>query len=387
MYALFVRHIVVVSPLLIRFSGEIMKIRLFPWPALPGMAGGEIPDAPGRVPPVGIGAARWRVSLFFLLLLMTIAAKSAEHRWVLSLPWVPQAQFAGIYWAKEKGLFNRQGLQVELRHRTAETPIFDALKSPESDLVIAPLVTALKARDAGLEVVNLAQISQESSLLLVARSNSGLTDLRNFRLPDRRARVGIWSVNFDVLPRIFLSRNKLDVEVFPVNDGVGLFLWGALDAVTAMEYNEFYQLLAAGLRPEELIRYRLRDYGLNVPEDGLYALEETFRRYPEDCEALRNALISGWQEALRQPAEALELVREECERHHCRYDPAQQKWMLYAFGQNLKTDDQKVCGRLSRHNYDVAVQLLKKYGEIQNAAPFETFFPLSPAPEEGELNR
>ena len=54
------------------------------------------------------------------------------------MPWIPQAQFAGIYYAKEAGVFARYGLDVRIRHRLTEVDIFDYLKDPESELVVAP---------------------------------------------------------------------------------------------------------------------------------------------------------------------------------------------------------------------------------------------------------
>lgn len=58
---------------------------------------------------------------------------------------LPQAQFAGVYYAKEAGIFEKYGLSVEIRHKTAELSIIDYLTQKRSEFIVAPLATALLA--------------------------------------------------------------------------------------------------------------------------------------------------------------------------------------------------------------------------------------------------
>ena len=62
-----------------------------------------------------------RVFPAVLALLFAAAGAAAENRTVsITMTWQPQAQFAGIYYAKEAGIFAKYGLDVEIRHKTAE---------------------------------------------------------------------------------------------------------------------------------------------------------------------------------------------------------------------------------------------------------------------------
>lgn len=229
-------------------------------------------------------------------------------------------------------------------------------------------------------LVNIAQFSQNSSVMLVAAAPGvGRLGQLNSRRPDgSRRRVGVWRFNFDTLPKIFLARQKLDVDIVPVNSGISLFLWDAVDALAVMSYNEYYQILAAGFNPEELIRFRLRDYGLNIPEDGLYALRETVRRCPEECRLMRLAILEGWRLAMKHPNEALKYIRLYCDRENSAFDVAHQRWMLGAYSKELELGNPQLRGKLQRKSYDSTVKLLTRHGELASAPSYEDFCPALP---------
>ena len=77
---------------------------------------------------------------------------------------------------------------------------------------------------------------------------------------------------------------------------------------TFMRYNEYHTLLAAGLDPDDLTVFALADGGLGLPEDGLYCLDDTWRRDPDLCRAVARASVEGWLYAFAHPDEALDIV-------------------------------------------------------------------------------
>ncbi len=318
-----------------------------------------------------------RCAVLLLTTASVLTADAAEKQYTLMLPWKPQAQFAGYYYAAEHGIFSRRGLDVEVRHTSPGNSVFDALRKSECDFLVAPLLAAIEATNSGLEPVNIAQLSCNSSILLVGRRRAGIgreaETLQRFG-PDLRCAV--WSGDSGLLPELFLQRFAPAATRIPINDGIALFLWEGAEFISVMEYNEYYLLLAAGISPGELICFRMRNFSLNIPEDGLYADAGTVRRNPDVCRAMRAAVLEGWREALRNPAEALRLVRRECRKLDYPFDPAHQSWMLRHFGADLELNDPRRNGTLEQRNYTDAVQLLKRSGRIRTAPDFKTFAPL-----------
>ncbi|MDR0932692.1 MAG: ABC transporter substrate-binding protein [Victivallales bacterium] len=316
------------------------------------------------------------LSAFFLIVLAT-AVVADDRSWLITMTWQPQAQFAGIYYAKEAGIFAKYGLNVEINHKTPELAIVDYLTRKRSEFIVAALGTALVERSKGIPLVNICQINQESNAMLVGSRKSGiahLKDLKTLTAANKPRRFGIWEVDFGAVPLAFLRQHGVDGEIVPVNTDIALLLWGAVDVICAMEYNEFYQLLAAGYESNELVYFRMRDYQLNIPEDGLYTLDSIASANPKICRAMRKAVIEGWRAALANPEQALQYVRMYCERNHSRFDPAQQRWMLTIFGKSLGLNTTH-AGSLAPAAYDFAVRIFKRYGFINKNVDYRDFCP------------
>src|SRR5690606_36243994 len=47
------------------------------------------------------------------------------------------------------------------------------------------------------------------------------------------------------------------------------------DCIAVMTYNEYGQVLDAGIAPEDLVTFKYEDQGVATLEDGFYALEST----------------------------------------------------------------------------------------------------------------
>ena len=52
---------------------------------------------------------------------------------------------------------------------------------------------------------------------------------------------------------------------------------GQADCVSTMTYNEYWQIIDAGLTPEELVVFKYEDQGVATLEDGIYVLGENLK--------------------------------------------------------------------------------------------------------------
>lgn len=83
--------------------------------------------------------------------------------------WSPQSQFAGYYVALDKGIYARHGIDLKILRAGPGCSPAEALNIGTTDFAILWLTTALQHRSAGTELVNLAQIVQQSSMLLISK--------------------------------------------------------------------------------------------------------------------------------------------------------------------------------------------------------------------------
>ena len=132
----------------------------------------------------------------FLLCLFTVfaaRARAAESATVSFLPqWQPQAQFAGYYFAYEKGFYRERGLDVRILRGGAERPPSEMLAQGRVDFTTIQLTAGIVRRARGVKLVNVCQIAQHSALMLIARKSSGIIEPQDIN----GKKVGLWGEDF-----------------------------------------------------------------------------------------------------------------------------------------------------------------------------------------------
>ncbi len=142
-----------------------------------------------------------------------------------------------------------------------------------------------------------------------------------------------------------------------------------------MRYNEYHWLLQHGVREEDLTVFPLADYGVPVPEDGIYALESTWESDPALCSAFARASLKGWEYAKANPDEALDATMTRVEEAKLPTNRPHMRWMLEGILDSTFPDSNGgwTFGSLSRGSYEASCAMLIKYGVIATAPDYKTF--------------
>ena len=286
--------------------------------------------------------------------------------------------------AKEKGYFRDAGLpEVKIQWRSKGDSSSGPLAKGEIDFCTGWLAQMIVARTKGQDVVNVAQIMQTSALMLVTRRSSGIRKPRDL---DGK-RVGLWGGGLDIQPRAFFSKLGIKPNVIMQSYSMVPFLRGAVDAASAMRYNEYHMLLEAGLREDELCTFLLADHGMDFPEDGIYCTAATRRDRAKECSALVSACLKGWAYAFAHEAETLDIVMKNCDRAHVSTNRNHQRWMLRemaAFVQHRVGPDPARWGALTRSAYEHVANTLRDQKLIESPPLFEELYrPAVPAKQAG----
>lgn len=310
-----------------------------------------------------------------LVVLPSRGARAQELKKAVILPqWEPQAQFAGIYMAEATGIYARHGVDMTVLRGGPERPPHVLLASGEADFATMFLTTAVKLASQGEELVNLAQIVRRSSLMLVAKKARGIlkpADLRG-------GCISSWGPEFFIQVGGFLRRHRINVGIVQQGYSVDLFLRDAVDAVSAMWYNEYHTILNSGLDPEDLTVFAMSDYGLDYPEDGLYCTRATLERDPELCCAVAKATLEGWRHAFEHPEETLDKVMEHVEQAKLPTNRVHQRWMLARMRDIIAPEGGATMGPLSREEYLSVAKAMVEAELIGSFPPYEEFHALCP---------
>ena len=288
----------------------------------------------------------------------------------LGLVWVHQAQFAGYYMAKDHGIYRKYNLDVDLRPGGPGIQHLKNLTSGKLDFCSIWLSGAIEARSQGVPLVNLAQILQRSALLLVTDIDSGIETLKDL---DGRT-VGLWGAQFSLAPLALFRREGIQPRVVNQNVSISPFLRGAVDAAAAMRYNEYHQIYQAGMDFNIIRVFDLAKLGMNFPEDGLYAMESTWRDRRDVCRRFVQASLEGWRMAISQPELALNAIMARVAADKLATNRPHQAWMLKIINQNVMYGVKKGdMGRLSPQDYQLVGRVLQERKIIDNIPPIDEF--------------
>ena len=245
-------------------------------------------------------------------------AMAASGAWAmddvtLQLKWVTQAQFAGYYVALERGYFEEEGLNVTIRPGGPDIAPPQVIAGGGADVIVEWMPAALAAREAGLPLVNIAQPFKSSGMMLTCLAETGITGPEDF--PGRT--LGVWFFGNEFPFLSWMSTLGIPTEGGP--DGVEVLRQGfnvdpllqrQADCISTMTYNEYWQVIDAGISEDELVTFKYEDQGVATLEDGLWVLEDRLEDpdFVDKMARFVRASMRGWDWAQENPEEAAMIV-------------------------------------------------------------------------------
>jgi len=233
----------------------------------------------------------------------------------LQLQWVTQAQFAGYYVAKDKGFYDAEGLDVTILPGGPDIAPPQVLAGGGADAMLNWMPSALSAREKGLPVVNIAQPFKTSGLMLTCWKDTGIEGPQDFI----GKTIGVWFFGNEYPFLSWMSQEGIPtdggddgVTVLKQGFNVDPLLQRQADCISTMTYNEYGQVLDAGVSPDELVTFKYEDMGVATLEDGIWVLEENLEDevFVDKMTRFVRASMKGWKYAEENPAEAAEIIIE-----------------------------------------------------------------------------
>jgi len=231
----------------------------------------------------------------------------------VQLKWVTQAQFAGYYAAKARGFYGAEKLDVTIRPGGPDIVPEQVVAGGGAQFGLDWLPSLLSARERGAPLVNIAQVFAYSGMREIAFKSSGIkggADLRG-----RKVAVWFGGNEFELLATLEKYRidPKKDVTLVQQPFDMNLLLQKKVDAAAAMTYNEYKQVLDAGVKPDDLVLIDFNKEGTAMLEDGIFSRADYLRSAKNKEIAARfvRASLRGWEFCRDKPAECVDVVLKE----------------------------------------------------------------------------
>jgi len=290
----------------------------------------------------------------------------------IALQWLPQSQFAGFYMARDQGLYLEAGLDVSLIHTGPGPSPLDFIERDDSDFATLFLADAIVASEK-YGLINIAQLAQRSTLMLVGFKDMGILKPADL---DGKA-VSYWQSAFSAAFEAFFRQQGLHPIAVPQHYSVNLFLRRGVAACAVMEYNEYHRIFQAGVDFDELTIFRMADFGLGFPEDGLYTTATFAQQHPDICRTLRQATMAGWEYARTHPEKAVDTVLRESRQAEVPANRPHARWMLdHLLLSIFPADETGQPGTLKKTEYTATANSLVNSGLLLRIPPYTQFAPL-----------
>jgi NitT/TauT family transport system substrate-binding protein len=240
---------------------------------------------------------------------------NAADKVTLQLKWVTQAQFAGYYVAKDKGFYEEEGLDVEIKPGGPDIAPAQVIAGGGADVIVDWMPSALATREKGVPLVNIAQPFKKSGMMLTCLKESGVKTPEDFK----GKTLGVWFFGNEYPFLSWMSHLKIPtdggpngVTVLKQGFNVDPLLQKQAACISTMTYNEYWQVIDAGIKPEDLITFKYEDQGVATLEDGLYVLQDklTDSAFKDKMVKFVRASMKGWKYAEENPDEAADIVLE-----------------------------------------------------------------------------
>ena len=249
------------------------------------------------------------LQISFVLLLLNIAGcesrgtkptatnsnTPAKDKVVLMLNWYPEAEHGGFYAAKVHGIFDRYGLDVEIRPGGPNAPVVQELLTGRVQFGIANASDALLYRQQDAKVVALLAPIRNSPRCILVREDSGVTELSGLEGMTLQANQGRPFLDF------MKSKNLLEgVQVVPYGGSVAKLV---ADKNTAMQGYSFSEPFMAKQQSASVRVLMLSDIGYNPYASCLICTEEYLTANADIVSRMTAASQEGWQQYFKSATE------------------------------------------------------------------------------------
>ncbi|MCG6202143.1 diguanylate cyclase [Psychromonas antarctica] len=242
------------------------------------------------------------IALFIVLLTDHSQATEIRDSVSLQLLWKHQFQFAGYYIAKEKGFYERENLEVEIREYQYGMSIVKTIIDKEADFAVGRS-SILVNKGNGSPITALYATFQKSPLMLITRGDiSSPAELKGKRIMLTNDALDVAELQAMLLKAGISTTDYIHQDhTFNILDLIN----NNTDVMGAYVANEPFQMRRLK-QPYSIIHPE--DYGFDMYSDILFTHNQTITDNPVLTQKFIDASVKGWRYAFNHIEETAKLI-------------------------------------------------------------------------------
>ena len=230
-----------------------------------------------------------------------------------TLDWKIQGIHSWYYWAKEKGYFAAEKLDVTIDQGEGSAATVTRVMSGAYDAGFGDMNAiiqnaATKPADAPLMVY---MIYNRAPFALLTKATSPIKSFKD--LVGKKLGTPPGGASFKLLPLMAKQNGidyaKLDILNVAPNLQEQLLLQGQVDAIAIFTATSYMNLVSLGLDPDKDFRWiYYADSGVDLYSNGIMVSQKLAKEKPEAVKGLVRAINRALKEAVANPDAAIELL-------------------------------------------------------------------------------
>ncbi|MBL34127.1 MAG: nitrate ABC transporter substrate-binding protein [Oceanospirillaceae bacterium] len=219
--------------------------------------------------------------------------------------WYAQAEHGGFYQAKATGIYEKYGLDVEIKMGGPQVNGMQLLVAGRVDMLMGYPMASINAVSEGLPVVTVAGVFQKDPQSIIAHPGiESLQEIADKKMPTYIAT----SAHTSFYPWLKAKYGFTDDMIRPYTFSVAPFL--ADKGIVQQGYvtSEPYAIEQGGVKPSVFL---MADYGYPPYAETIETTQKMLKKDPELVKKFVQATMEGWASYFKDPAPGNKLIKED----------------------------------------------------------------------------
>jgi NitT/TauT family transport system substrate-binding protein len=262
-----------------------------------------------------------RLTTFFalaacLMLPLTATATAAPLKIKFTLDWKLQGLHAPYYWAKAKGYFEAENLDVSIDQGEGSAATVTRVMSGAYDAGFGDINAIIQnaATRRGETPVMVYMVYNKAPFALLSKATGPIRTLKDLEGAKLGSPAG--GASFKLLP-LLAKQNGVDYGKIAITQVAPalqeqILLQGQVDAVAVFTATSYLNLVSLKLDPDKDFRWMYySDFGLDLYSNGIMVSPKLAREHPDAVKGLLRAINRALKETVANPDAAIDMLAAE----------------------------------------------------------------------------